>query len=80
MDFSKFITPEMVDEIVDRIPPEVMKEVVDRLNTYHNQMNSRTGIVQSPELWATETDPEMFIEGDILIDVKWIGDKWVPVH
>lgn len=67
MDYSKFITP------------EIMKEIADRLNSTPNQMNSRTGMVQSPELWATETDPEALIEGDVLIDVKLIGDKWVPV-
>jgi hypothetical protein len=68
MDYSKFITPEL------------KKEIADRLNSTPNQMNSRTGIVQTPELWAKETDPEALIEGDELIDVKLIDDKWVRVN
>ncbi len=68
MDYSKFITPEL------------KKEIADRLNSTPNQMNSSTGIVQTPELWATETDPEALIEGDELIDVKLIDYKWVRVN
>lgn len=67
MDYSKLL------------PPELIKEIGDRLNLGDLQMNVRTGIVQDRYLWESETDPEMFIAGDELVDVKWVDNKWIRI-
>lgn len=68
MDYSKLFTPEQ------------KQEIANRLNAKPMQMNTRTGMVQSPELLAIETDPKALNDGDELIDVKFIDEKWARVN
>lgn len=68
MDYLKLLTPEQ------------KQEIANRLNAKPMQMNTRTGMVQIPELWAIETDPEALTDGDELVDVKFIDEKWMRVN
>lgn len=68
MDYSKLLTPEQ------------KQEIANRLNAKPMQMNTRTGMVQTPELWAIETDPKALTDGEELVDVKFIDEKWVRVN